>query len=101
MIVPSGQSSPSALDRFHDPEQDSVFANSQSVSAYSAWSQNAASKASSGTSTPAVPLPAEGDASCIQVRTPEGPRLLPSLVTPRTAQGKRIRCVGPKYSFRG
>ncbi|ORY74287.1 asparaginase-domain-containing protein [Leucosporidium creatinivorum] len=77
--------------RFHDPEQDSVFANSQSVSAYSAWSLNAASKASSGTSTPAIPLPVEGDASCITVQTPEGARLLPSLVTPRTAQGKRIR----------
>lgn len=82
-----------ALCSFHDPEQDSVFANSQSVSAYSAWSLNAASKASSGTSTPAIPLAVEGDASCITVQTPEGPRLLPSLVTPRTAQGKRIRSV--------
>ncbi|KAM0788513.1 hypothetical protein ACM66B_001643 [Microbotryomycetes sp. NB124-2] len=85
--------------RFHDPGQDSVFANSQSVAAYSAWSRNAASKTSSGANTPALDRSAtpESDPTALTVQTTEGPRLLPSLVTPRTAQGKRIRYAIHEY----
>lgn len=80
---------------FHDPEQDSVFANSDSVAAFSTWSLGATAKANSGSSTPLPPpvLTAVDLASCIAVRTESGDKLLPSLVTPRSAQGKRIRYV--------
>ncbi|SCZ93091.1 BZ3500_MvSof-1268-A1-R1_Chr6-2g08455 [Microbotryum saponariae] len=81
--------------RFHDPHQDSVFANSQSVSAYSSWLSTNGSKPPSGSSSPRLPgisAPGEHDLlATMTVHTPEGPLNLPSLVTPRTAQGKRIR----------
>ncbi|KAK4053465.1 hypothetical protein OIV83_001632 [Microbotryomycetes sp. JL201] len=99
-IVLNAQKSLVRIRRFHDPGQDSVFANSQSVAAYSAWSQNAASRASSGANTPAIdrsPTPIESDPTALTVQTTEGPRLLPSLVTPRTAQGKRIRYAIHEY----
>ncbi|KAK4058501.1 hypothetical protein OIO90_000663 [Microbotryomycetes sp. JL221] len=91
--------------RFHDPGQDSVFANSQSVAAYSAWSRSAASRASSsGTATPVIdgthsPFDKVGeeDPTALTVRTSQGTLSLPSLVTPRTAQGKRIRYAIHEY----
>ncbi|BGP38398.1 hypothetical protein JCM10449v2_002330 [Rhodotorula kratochvilovae] len=48
--------------------------------------------ASNGASTPALaPSPADQDPSTIRVETSVGPTFLPSLVTPRFAQGKRVR----------
>jgi lysophospholipase len=74
------------LYSFHDPEQDSVFAHSSSVKAFAKWSL--ATKGGSGTTTPI----AEDDAtSKILVKTEKGDQYLPSLVTPRSAQGKRIQ----------
>ncbi|GAA6055365.1 hypothetical protein JCM3770_001073 [Rhodotorula araucariae] len=75
--------------KFHDPTGDSVFANSSSVGAFAQWS---ASRSHSGASTPALaPSPGEQDPSAIRVETSIGPTFLPSLVTPRFAQGKRVR----------
>jgi len=70
-----------------------VFANSSSVHAYSSWSLNEASRAASGTTTPVLPPHGTADGD-IPVKTTTGDKLLPSLVTPRSAQGKRIRSVG-------
>ncbi|GAA5921546.1 hypothetical protein JCM3775_003098 [Rhodotorula graminis] len=78
--------------KFHDPASTSVFANSSSVRAFAQWS---ASRSDSGASTPALaPLPAEDD---LRVETSTGPAYLPSLVTPRFAQGKRVRYVVWEY----
>ncbi|GAA5948769.1 hypothetical protein JCM21900_005290 [Sporobolomyces salmonicolor] len=80
--------------RFHDPTGESVFANSFSVGAFSQWS----ARSTSGTSTPTVlPTAVEGDPTAIRVHTSSGRLLLPSLVTPRTAHGKRIRYVVWEY----
>lgn len=79
-----------AQSRFHDPEQDSVFANSSSVGDYDDWKFKASSKSTSGNSTPAFPV--GGDSSHdITVRTTKGNQILPSLITPKTSHGKRIR----------
>lgn len=81
--------------RFHDPASSSVFANSSSVRAFAQWS---ASRSDSGASTPALaPLPAEDDPANLRVETSTGPAYLPSLVTPRFAQGKRVRYVVWEY----
>ncbi|GAA5865695.1 hypothetical protein JCM3774_004969 [Rhodotorula dairenensis] len=72
---------------FHDPAGQSVFANSSSVGAFDQWS---AAQSQSGTSSPA-PVRDVGDPLVIRVETSSGPVYLPSLVTPRFAQGKRIR----------
>lgn len=76
-----------ARPRFHDPAGQSVFANSSSVGAFDQWS---AAQSQSGTSSPA-PVRDVGDPLVIRVETSTGPVYLPSLVTPRFAQGKRIR----------
>ncbi|KWU43556.1 asparaginase-domain-containing protein, partial [Rhodotorula sp. JG-1b] len=76
---------------FHDPAGESVFANSSSVGAFNQWS---AARSQSGTSSPAAPPNADANATdphAIRVETSTGPVYLPSLVTPRFAQGKRIR----------
>ncbi|GAA5892855.1 hypothetical protein JCM8208_004105 [Rhodotorula glutinis] len=81
--------------KFHDPASSSVFANSSSVRAFAQWS---ASRSDSGASTPALaPLPAEDDPANLRVETSTGPAYLPSLVTPRFAQGKRVRYVVWEY----
>ncbi|GAA5835133.1 hypothetical protein JCM9279_007207 [Rhodotorula babjevae] len=81
--------------KFHDPASSSVFANSSSVRAFAQWS---ASRSDSGASTPALaPLPAEDDPANLRVETSAGPAYLPSLVTPRFAQGKRVRYVVWEY----
>ncbi|GAA6034872.1 hypothetical protein JCM8097_009342 [Rhodosporidiobolus ruineniae] len=74
---------------FHDPTGESVWTNSSSVAAFSSW----ASRAGSGSTTPASPasLANEHDSSNLVVHTAAGDISLPSLVTPRFAQGKRIR----------
>lgn len=77
--------------RFHDPAGESVFANSSSVGAFNQWS---AARSQSGTSSPAALPNADANANdphAIRVETSTGPVYLPSLVTPRFAQGKRIR----------
>lgn len=79
--------------RFHDPNQDSVFAHSNSVTAYSNWSTKTASGSSTPTSnihTPPVEFERDPSAS-LTVKTSTGTHILPSLVTPRTSFGKRIR----------
>ncbi|KAK4704669.1 L-asparaginase, partial [Phenoliferia sp. Uapishka_3] len=82
--------------RFHDELQTSVFANSGSVAAFQSWSQSAAaSRASSPGPDNDTTLGA-----AIAVRTSDGPKLLPSLVTPRSAQGKRIRYCILEYDVR-
>lgn len=75
--------------RFHDPAGESVFANSSSVGAFSQWS----TRSHSGTSTPihTPVLPPEQDPNTIRVETSSGTIYLPALITPRFAQGKRIR----------
>ncbi|SCV67846.1 BQ2448_5457 [Microbotryum intermedium] len=87
--------------RFHDPHQDSVFANSQSVSAYSSWLSTNGSKPPSAASSPRLPggsAPGEHDLlATMTVHTPDVQLNLPSLVTPRTAQGKRIRYAVYEY----
>ncbi|GAA6018305.1 hypothetical protein JCM8202_001325 [Rhodotorula sphaerocarpa] len=75
--------------RFHDPAGESVFANSSSVGAFNSWS---AAQSQSGTSSPAMRvLAAEDDPHAMRVETSTGPIFLHSLLTPRFAQGKRIR----------
>ncbi|GAA6058789.1 hypothetical protein JCM10212_001905 [Sporobolomyces blumeae] len=76
--------------RFHDPTGDSVFANSFSVGAFSSWS---AARSTSGSNTPDIfPLAAsKDDPSALEVKTSTGTVLLSSLVTPKSAHGKRIR----------
>lgn len=79
------------MPRFHDPAGESVFANSSSVGAFNQWS---AARSQSGTSSPAAAPTADANATdphAIRVETSTGPVYLPSLVTPRFAQGKRIR----------
>ncbi|BGP30505.1 hypothetical protein JCM10296v2_002260 [Rhodotorula toruloides] len=75
--------------KFHDPAGESVFANSSSVGAFSQWS----TRSHSGTSTPIHPpvLPPEQDPNTTRVETSCGTIHLPALLTPRFAQGKRIR----------
>ncbi|GAA5976764.1 hypothetical protein JCM10908_005624 [Rhodotorula pacifica] len=73
--------------KFHDPAGESVFANSSSVGAFNQWS---AARSQSGTSSPAA-RELSAPPHAIKVETSTGPVYLPSLVTPRFAQGKRIR----------
>lgn len=75
------ESSLRANQRFHDPERSSLVSNSDSIDKFREWKESA-----SGSSTPALT-----DAESIEVRTATGSVSLPSLVTPRAAQGKRIR----------
>ncbi|GAA5976588.1 hypothetical protein JCM11641_001348 [Rhodosporidiobolus odoratus] len=76
---------------FHDPTGQSVWTNSTSVAAFSQWSASRTASPSPARSR-SLPIPAES--KDIEVLTSAGPLLLPSLVTPRFAQGKRIRyCV--------
>ncbi|GAA5998416.1 uncharacterized protein JCM10292_001182 [Rhodotorula paludigena] len=75
--------------RFYDPAGESVFANSESVGAFKSWS---ASRSRSGASTPTPPhLPPEQDPTALRVETSDGHIYVHSLVTPRFAQGKRVR----------
>lgn len=76
--------------RFHDPNQDSVFAHSSSVAAYSNWSKNDIAKSTSESSTPTPPLSSDMS-TLLTVKTTTGSVSLPSLVTPKTSFGKRIR----------
>jgi hypothetical protein len=84
--------------RFHDPTGVSVWTNSSSVAAFSQWSAN---QVNSGSTTPRVPsaLVDEHDPSACTVFTATGPVLLPTLVTPTFAQGKRIRFVLSSFSL--
>ncbi|GAA5887281.1 hypothetical protein JCM6882_002473 [Rhodosporidiobolus microsporus] len=83
--------------RFHDPAGDSVWTHSSSAAAFSQWSQSQ-SETGSGTATPSAPaVPLEHDPSAIAVETSTGTVLLPSLLTPRFAQGKRIRYAVYEY----
>jgi len=77
-------------NRFHDPTGDSVFANSHSIGAFDSWSNK---RTTSGSNTPDIfPLTtSKDDPSAIEVHTSNGDLLLSSLVTPRSAHGKRIR----------
>ncbi|GAA6007005.1 hypothetical protein JCM11491_001474 [Sporobolomyces phaffii] len=76
--------------RFHDPTGDSVFANSHSIGAFNSWSNK---RSTSGSNTPDIfPLStSKDDPSAIEVHTATGDVHLSSLVTPRSAHGKRIR----------
>lgn len=79
--------------RFHDPNQDSVFAHSSSVAAYSNWSKSDVAKStSSGSSTPTLSQVVDVS-TFLTVKTTTGSVSLPSLVTPKTSFGKRIRQV--------
>lgn len=72
--------------RFHDPLQDSLFANSSSIAHYKSWSKNASNSPSP------VPTPLT-EAGMLTVHTSNGSVMLPSLLTPKTQQGRRIRFV--------
>jgi hypothetical protein len=78
--------------RFHDPTGVSVWTNSSSVAAFSQWS---AAQTNSGSTTPLVPSATadEHDPSARTVYTATGSVVLPTLITPRFAQGKAIRYV--------
>ncbi|GAA5860010.1 hypothetical protein JCM8547_003057 [Rhodosporidiobolus lusitaniae] len=74
--------------RFDDPADASVWTNSTSAASFTQWS---ASKSASGSTTPAAPPNAADESSALRVFTADGSVLLPSLVTPRFSQGKRVR----------
>lgn len=76
--------------RFHDPAAASIFSNSTSAERYQSW--NTLNESSSGSSTPQS-LPRESTSTLKVIMSNGQPKNLPALITPRTAQGKRIRPV--------
>ncbi|GAA6000452.1 hypothetical protein JCM10207_008017 [Rhodosporidiobolus poonsookiae] len=84
-------------NKFHDPTGDSVWTNSTSALAFSRWAASRPTP-TSGTTTPQSAAPSiDPDVAALEVLTSAGPQSLPSLLTPRFAQGKRIRYVVWEY----
>ncbi|GAA5839858.1 hypothetical protein JCM11251_001234 [Rhodosporidiobolus azoricus] len=77
--------------RFHDPTGDSVWTHSTSAAAFSQWTKSQSGVTSVATTPSLHAGPLDHDPSALPVETADGRVLLPSLVTPRFAQGKRIR----------
>ncbi len=83
-----------AQARFHDPLEESLFAHSASASAFSSWTR---SGGGSGTSSP-KPNAADTQLPVTLPFRVNGKDVhLPSLVTPRFAQGRRVRYAVLEY----
>jgi lysophospholipase len=78
--------------RFNDPEGESVYANSQSRSTWQTHISSRAASPSLPDGELSGPPSAKSPQKTMTAYSPSGPRELPSLCTPRTHAGRRIRC---------